>query len=72
MPDKSVITMGKKSRKKKMGNGQTHPHDYIYFIAKQIFSPLDCNSVHKYLMKMATKKALFLLFLSSCEWKITF
>ena len=30
-------------------------------LQNQIFSPLDCNSVHKYLMKMATKKALFLI-----------
>ena len=36
MPDKSVITMGKKSRKKERG-GQTHAHDYIYFIAKSDF-----------------------------------
>ena len=36
MSGKSVITMGKKSRKKERGT-QTHPHDYIYFIAKTDF-----------------------------------
>ena len=63
MPGKSVITMGKKVVRKKEDDRLIHMTISI-LLQKQIFSPLDCNSVHKYLMKMATKKALFLLFLS--------
>ena len=54
MPDKSVITMREKRREKKKEQDRLIHMTISILLQKQIFSPLDCNSVHKYLMKMAT------------------